>query len=94
MPAAMQSYYNSSIQSIKSIIKSIIRLGFKYESQGICPFGGYPPPGALTDKIFPKVSAKKLTEKGGTPPLNWRSVPKIETVLFAKKNCFSMDFFL
>ena len=60
-----------------------VREGFNNPSHGNCPLGRSPP-GAITDDIFPKVNgkgeyspplhgrsvAKKLTEKGGTPPNN------------------------
>ena len=67
-------------------IKRTIREGFKYPSHGVCP---------LRERFFPKVSAKKLTEKGGTPR------PPLRTVrcqnrknfcrkqrFFAQKHCF------
>ena len=31
-----------------------VREGFNNPSHGNCPLGGYPPPGAITDDIFPK----------------------------------------
>ena len=81
-----------------------IRGGVKNPRHGNFPLGGYPPPGPPRTRIFRKVSGKKLTEKGGTPPPStdnpFRKTeffsPK--TAVFAQKTPFLgqflMDFFL
>ena len=55
------------------IIKVIcVRSGVKNPRHGNFPLGGFPPPGPPRTRFFRKVSGKKLTERGGTPPPPWK----------------------
>ena len=74
---------------VNSRIDLSVQLGKVSKTPGTETFrwGGTPPPGPPRTRIFRKVSGKKLTEKGGTPPpltdnpfpktpLHGRSVPE------------------
>ena len=81
------------------------REGFKNPRHGNFPLRGYPPPpGPPRTRFFRKVSGKKLTEKGGTPPpstdnpFRKTEIFSPKTAVFAQKTPFLgqflMDFFL
>ena len=79
----------------------LVREGFKNPRPGNFPLGGFPPPpGPPRTRIFRKVSGKKLTEKGGTPPPSTDDpFPKTEifspkTAIFAQKTPFLSQFFM
>ena len=68
-----------------------VREGFNNPSHGNCPRGvPPPPPGAITDDIFPKSYRKKVNGKGGyPPPLHERSVTKNRN-FFAENGVFCL----
>merc|ERR1711894_723611 len=82
-------------------MRALVREGVKNPRHGTFPLGGYPPPpGPPRTRIFRKVSGKKLTEKGGTPPPSTDNpFPKTEffspkTAIFAQKTPFLSQFFM
>ena len=78
------SYFGKLVLLI--LLALIIRESVKNPRHGNFPLGGYlPPPEPPRTRIFRKVSGKKLTEKGGTPPPPSTDNPFPKTEIFSPK---------